>query len=252
MALDEVAGITAASGGPCTVRVYQWQPSTVSMGYGQSFDTIDHSLCRRSGIDIVRRPTGGGGIYHDEFGDISYSIAIPARAVSSDLLISYRTLCDPVFDALDSLGIAATFAESNQPALHEPACYLRAIDPAHDIVSKKGGRKICGNAQFRTREAVVQHGSITFARQVEDHLSVFSDHHIDEAAFRDRVTSIRAESGNDRETAVHTLESCLERWSGAVDGEWTADERKLARDIADNKYATDQWTIEREDPYSST
>ena len=44
MALDEVAAETAAAGGLRTLRVYQWEPSTLSLGYHQDPATIDCGL----------------------------------------------------------------------------------------------------------------------------------------------------------------------------------------------------------------
>jgi lipoate-protein ligase A len=91
MALDEIAAETAAEGGPRTVRVYQWDPSTLSLGYRQDEDTVAWDYCDREGISVTRRPTGGGGIYHDRYGDISYSIVAPADELPGDLMPSSST-----------------------------------------------------------------------------------------------------------------------------------------------------------------
>ena len=83
MALDEIAAETAAAGGPRTVRVYRWEPSTLSLGYQQEPATVDWEFCDREGISVTRRPTGGGGIYHDSHGDVSYSIVAPAAELAA-------------------------------------------------------------------------------------------------------------------------------------------------------------------------
>jgi len=62
MALDEIAARTAAAGGPRTVRVYSWSPSTLSLGYGQDPTTVDWEGCSKNGVSVTRRQTGGGGI----------------------------------------------------------------------------------------------------------------------------------------------------------------------------------------------
>ena len=244
MALDEVAAETAASGGPRTVRVYRWTPSTLSLGYRQDPETVDWGFCADNGVDVTRRPTGGGGIYHDAVGDISYTIAVPAGEVPGELLDCYELLCEPVVDAFGRMGVDAAFAEEKQSAIHQPACYLRAINPAHDILA--GGRKISGNAQYRQRDAVVQHGSLSYAPATESHLGVFAAS-LDADRFRERVTSIREQRGIDRETAVSALETALADWTDAVEGGWTEAELARARDLAEQKYASDRWTRERED-----
>jgi lipoate-protein ligase A len=245
MALDEVAARTAARGGPRTLRVYSWQPSTLSLGYHQDPDTVDWDYCDRVGIDVTRRQTGGGAIYHDEFGDVSYSIVAPAEEVPGDLLESYELLCRPLFDAFESMGIDAAYADEDRPALYQPACYLRALHPAHDVLA--GGRKISGNAQYRQRDSVVQHGSVTYARVPDRHLGAFDDPPGAEA-FRRRVTSVREQAGVDRGEAVDALETALGEWGDAETGTWTDAELDRARERARRKYATEAWTRERTDP----
>jgi lipoate-protein ligase A len=245
MALEEAAAEAVADGGRPVVRVYRWAPSTLSLGYAQESATVDWAFCEREGIDVVRRPTGGGGIYHDHAGDISYSIVAPADALPGDLAASYEILCEPLFDALDRLGVDAGFADEPAPAIHEPACYLRALDPAHDVAVD--GKKLSGNAQYRQRGAVIQHGSITFARAVEPHLGCFAAD-LDPERFRDRVTSIRAACGASRAEAVEALEAALADWAGAEEAAWTDTELDRAREISERKYATEAWTRERTAP----
>ncbi|MFW5918658.1 MAG: lipoate--protein ligase family protein [Halanaeroarchaeum sp.] len=246
MALDEIAARTAGDGGPRTVRVYTWSPSTLSLGYRQDPATVDWEGCREAEVDVTRRQTGGGGIYHDAFGDISYSIVAPAEELPGDLLESYEILMEPVFDAFDRMGVDASYVEAERPAVYEPACYLRALHPAHDVVVD--GRKISGNAQYRQRDAVIQHGSLSFARDPDRHLGVFADSGVEPSRFRDRITSIRAESDVDRSTAVEALETALADWAAAEDGVWTDEELAAARSLAETKYESVSWNRHREDP----
>jgi len=245
MALEEVAAETAAAGGPRTVRVYRWEPSTLSLGYRQDPATVDWAYCREQRVTVTRRPTGGGGIYHDARGDISYSIVASESELPGDLLECYELLCTPILEAFDRMGVDAAFADEEHPSIYEPACYLRGIHPAHDVLA--GGRKVAGNAQYRQRDAVIQHGSLSSDLAPERHLGTFGDP-VSSGRFRERVTSIREQSGIDREAAVAHLEDALAAWCGARVGEWTDDELERARDLAERKYATDRWTVEREDP----
>ena len=245
MALDEVAARAAAEG-VCTARVYRWEPGTLSLGYHQDPRTVDWAFCEREGITVTRRPTGGGAIYHDCRGDISYSVVAPAKALPGDLLDSYEILCEPLFDALEGIGMDAAFAKSERSAIYEPACYLRAVHPAHDVVA--GGKKLSGNAQYRQRDAVVQHGSLTFERRTERHLACFSDPDATPQDFDDRVTSVREQVDVTREAVVEALESTFADWSNAHEGNWEADELDAARELADTKYRSSAWAREGEDP----
>ncbi|MFB6157189.1 MAG: biotin/lipoate A/B protein ligase family protein [Haloferacaceae archaeon] len=243
MALDAVAAETAAAGGPRTARVYRWSPSALSLGYGQDPDTVDWAFCERAGVDATRRPTGGGGIYHDRDGDVSYSLVAPADELPGDLLDSYRLLCTPLLAALDALGVDAGYADAERPALYEPACYLRALHPAHDVVGPDG-RKLSGNAQHRTRDAVVQHGSLTHATRPERHLAAFRTD-VTPDAFRERVAGVDEYAAVDRADTVAALESALRGWTGADGGTWTDEELARARALATEKFGADDWVRRR-------
>jgi lipoate-protein ligase A len=241
MALDEVAAETAASGGPRTARLYRWRPSpgALSLGYAQKPETVDWAACERAGVGVTRRPTGGGGIYHDTAGDVSYSLAVPAADLPGDLLESYRLLCRPLLAALDALGVDAGYADAERPAVYEPACYLRALHPAHDVVGPDG-RKVSGNAQHRTREAVVQHGSLTHAARPERHLSVFETD-VTPAAFRERVGGVAEYVDAARAETVAALEAALADWTDAATGDWTDAELDRARTLVRERFGDDAW-----------
>jgi lipoate-protein ligase A len=243
MALDEIAAETAAAGGPRTVRLYQWEPSCLSLGYHQAPDTVDWEWCAAEGVDVTRRPTGGGGIYHDHDGDVSYSITAPRDELPGSLMDCYHTLLEPILAGFSALGVPVDFVSAERPALYEPACYLRALNPAHDLVvpGPDGERKVSGNAQYRQRDAVVQHGSITFSVVADRHLSTFVDPGVSPDEFAARVTGIDEHSDRSRQETVAAFETALSTWCDADEGSWTDDELARARERAEEKYAADDW-----------
>jgi lipoate-protein ligase A len=238
MALEEIAAETAAAGGPATVRVYTW-PDVLSLGYNQDPDTIDWGFCEREEVGVTRRPTGGGAIYHDHYADLSYSIVAPADAVPGDLMDCYRLFCEPVLDAFERIGVDASFVDAERDAVHQPACYLRALHPAHDIVGPDG-RKLGGNAQYRRKDAVVQHGSLSVSLRPERHCGCFADTP-DVDAFRERVGAIDEYVDVARSDVVESLRETLAEWVGAYEGNWSEAERTRARERAESKYTTDEW-----------
>ena len=254
MALDEVAAATASEEGLATVRTYRWEPSCLTLGYGQDPDTVDWAACERAGVDVTRRRTGGGGIVHDSYGDVAYSIAVPADDVPGKLLDAYHLLCEPILDAFARLGIDADYVEAAVPELYHPACYLRELHPAHDVVA--AGRKIAGNAQYRTRDAVVQHGSLSFSVDAGAHLDAFADPPVDPETFRERVVGMDELADIEREDAVAAVEASLAAWvearvgsdgPGSVDrdGSWTDAELERARELVEEKYRDDDWVRSR-------
>ena len=263
MAADEVATETVAAGGPATVRVYRWVPSTLSLGYGNDPDIVDWGFCEDVGVTVTRRPTGGGAIYHDSAGDVAYSIIAPVEAFPGDITESYRELLDPIIDAFERFGVDVTFADADRAAVWSPACYLRELDPAHDLVGPDG-RKIAGNAQYRTSDAIVQHGSLSFDVASEGHIECFDDSPVGPTEFEDHVcgalefveydpvveTSAMSLAGYDlqRSRFVGALEDALGEWADAEEGEWTEAETARAAEIADGKYRADAWVEDRIDP----
>ena len=93
-------------------------------------------------IDYVRRRTGGGAVYHDTYGELTYSIVVDEdhRLVSEDFLETYRKLCSGLVLGLRLLGIPAEFKPINDIVVH--------------------GKKISGNAQTRRMHVILQHGTI--------------------------------------------------------------------------------------------
>lgn len=238
MALESVAAETVADGGPATVRVYTW-PDTLSLGYGQDPETIDWEYCEREGIGVTRRPTGGGAIYHDRVADVSYGIVAPADAVPGDLMACYEQFCRPVLEAFDRVGVDAAFADDEREAVHRPACYLRQLHPAHDIVGPDG-RKLSGNAQYRQKDAVIQHGSLSVSLRPERHCGCFTAKP-DPDAFGDRVGAIDEYVDIERAAVVETLRSTLAEWVDADEGGWTDDELARARELAKEQFGAREW-----------
>ncbi|WP_254769118.1 lipoate--protein ligase family protein [Salinilacihabitans rarus] len=251
MALEEVAARTALEDDLRTVRVYSWEPSTLSLGYRQDAETVDWAYCEREGIDVTRRQTGGGGIYHDRYADISYTIVAPTAEVPGDLMDCYDLFCEPVLGGLGRMGVDADFAAAERDAIYQPACYLRDINPAHDVVAPASAgadaRKVSGNAQYRRRDVVIQHGSISYDLEPERHVGVFETD-VSAETFADRVTSVREQAGIDRAAAVDALADVLGEWCDADEGDWRPEEVAAARELAERKFGNEAWIREREVP----
>ena len=79
MAIDEVLLERVSEKlSPPTIRFYRWSPSAVSIGRFQSMEEeVNVERCRETGVDYVRRITGGGAVYHDNGGEITYSLVAP-------------------------------------------------------------------------------------------------------------------------------------------------------------------------------
>ncbi|MCH2453888.1 MAG: lipoate--protein ligase family protein [Halobacteriales archaeon] len=240
MALDVAAAQSIHNGGPPTIRIYRCKPSSISIGYAQRSTCINWEYCSKQNIPVVRRQTGGGGIFHDYVGDISYSIIAPVSSFPTDVSKSYRAMLDPIISTFKELGVSAELAGSASPALYAPSCYLREIHPAHDILVS--GKKISGNAQRRSNDVVIQHGSLTYKYDVDQFALVFSDFDINPDTIRDHVTSISEQTDLTREDSIDVLTNSFLTWSNAESGTWTPLELKQAEKIAQELFSSENWT----------
>jgi lipoyltransferase/lipoate-protein ligase len=147
MAIDE-AILTArvANRVPNTLRLYRWQPSAVSIGKNQNpQEELYLDNCRKMGIDIARRISGGGTVFHSATGEVTYSITAKTANVGKDIPAVYQRIYEAITDALRLLGIAADYntgSTKNCPNL------------------TVNGKKISGSAQTIRKGTVLQHGTL--------------------------------------------------------------------------------------------
>jgi lipoate-protein ligase A len=150
--LDEVA-----AGAAPALRLYRWKPPALSLGRFQPAEDVDDAACRRLGVAVVRRPTGGRALLHG--GDLTYAVALrrpdgPAGTVDA----VYRYLAAGLIAGLARLGVQAGVARHDGPA--GPVCF--ASQQGADL--RVGNRKLCGSAQVNRGGVVLQHGSILLHR----------------------------------------------------------------------------------------
>lgn len=231
MALDEACQeAVAAREVPATIRFYQWKPSAVSIGYFQSLqDEIDVERCREFGVDYIRRRTGGGAVYHDFDGEITYSVIAPESYLPRGITESYHEICGWIIDGLKAIDIDAKFK------------------PINDIVTGEREQKISGNAQTRRDGVVLQHGTILFEVDVKKMFSVLTvgrDKIADKmiAAVEERVTSIRRLKPDVTKDQVY--QALLTGFTAEKEitmGTWSEDELRRAEQIAEERYRSEDW-----------
>lgn len=165
MALDEALMEHAAAKNLATLRLYRWRPATLSLGYFQRHE--DRALhAASSQCELVRRSSGGGAILHDR--EWTYSLIVPeASELGRQPLPLYRLMHRAFIAAAISLApqLAGEISLCENPPRQAPRdepflCFQRRA--AGDVVLR--GSKIIGSAQRRRHGAVLQHGSVLFAR----------------------------------------------------------------------------------------
>jgi lipoate-protein ligase A len=163
MALDEALLDAVAEGAsPAVVRTYGWSVPTLSLGYFQPIARAEADP-RWRGAPIVRRPTGGGALWHDR--EVTYAAVIPAsHPLARRTADLYRAIHAAIAGLLVDIGLDAGRRGEAAPTGEKPFLCFADRD-AEDVVS--GPIKLVGSAQRRRSGAVLQHGSILLARSPE-------------------------------------------------------------------------------------
>ena len=249
MAVDEalLAGFVPQESLP-VFRLYGWHPPALSLGrYQQAAEVLDLPSCARHGIQVVRRITGGGVIYHAE--ELTYSIVCAPRHIPQARAVkeSFERLCGFILLTYRKLGLDASFAvEHTHPdvKLGGRADFCFAGKEEYDIVVS--GRKIGGNAQRRRKEVIFQHGSIPLQPCVSAALRFLRQ----TPAGLERSTASLAELGvavsaeHLKELVAASFRECFNVLLSP--DTLTGREQRSAEALRTGKYCRDSWNVSGE------
>lgn len=159
MAVDAALMEAAAATGRCCLRLYAWDPPTLSFGRNEPATTrYDRAAIERRGLAVVRRPTGGRAVWHHH--EVTYSVTAP-EATFGPLRTAYEEIHAMLADGLRLLGAKVALAAARPAAgVGAGACFASA---AGGEVAAESGGKVVGSAQVRESGALLQHGSVLLA-----------------------------------------------------------------------------------------
>jgi len=229
MAVDDALLTLCGRGqSPPTLRLFGFRPACLSLGRFQPAD----QLPRPAGLDIVRRPTGGGAVVHR--GDICYSIVLP---LSHPLAIggirqSYQRLARGLAVGLEALGLPPLSTDAaSRPSQRSGWCFEAAAPYELTLA----GRKLVGSAQARREGALLQQGSIRLGPEPME---------------ASQATSLQEALGRPvswDELAEALLRGFARAWGIEIHpGELTTEEEALARRLERECYANQDWTPARQ------
>jgi len=235
MAVDEsLLKLNAEGKSPNTIRFWRWLPSTVSLGCFQNVEReVDLEVAKKYGVDVVRRITGGGAVFHDHDGELTYSVICKQDDVPDEIIESYKLICGGLVLGFERLGLQAEFK------------------PVNDVLVN--GKKISGSAQTRRWGSVLQHGTVLIApdvRRMFELLKVSPEKISDKfiASVYERVTTVERELGKkpNFEEVREAMSRGFERSLGVKlsEGGLTSEELELAAKLK-LKYASDEWLRKR-------
>jgi len=114
------------------------KPSIIVGRHQNTIEEINRDYVREHGIEVVRRISGGGAVYHD-LNNLNYTIITKE---SEDRAFDFKSFSTPVINTLAELGVKAEFTGRND----------LEID----------GKKFCGNAQAYINGRIMHHGCLLF------------------------------------------------------------------------------------------
>ena len=240
MAIDE-AILTAriADKVPNTLRFYRWQPSAVSIGKNQNPEVeVYLDACKQLGIDVVRRISGGGTVYHNYQGEVTYSvIAKTADLGSADITSVYFKIYEAIQAALKLLGITADYSSGD--AKNCPNMTVK-------------GKKISGSSQAITRGVVLQHGTVLRTVDLPQMFTLLKLKNVGCSQAADiakgKITSVENELG--MAVTPEKVANVLAAGFASVlnlqfeIGKLTSYEMEFACKLCKKKYATNEWIFE--------
>jgi lipoate-protein ligase A len=245
MAVDEaVLRARIENIAPNTLRFYCWKPSAVSIGKFQSVENeVRLESCRKHGVDVVRRITGGGAVYHAADDEVTYSVVAGKEGLGAkDIAEVYARIYAGLAEAIEIFGLTADFNEGDAKV-----CPNLTVN----------GRKISGSAQSHKKGVVLQHGTLLLKVKLEEMFTFLrvpwakTCMEIVKIA-KHKITSINDEFGKDvspeeaRSALVEGFQKALN--VKLVDGKLAACERALAEKLCRGKYATDDWNFHGRGP----
>jgi len=164
MRLDEKIFNQYLNDGIGVFRIYSWERPSFTYGFSQDpKDEIDLARCQRDGVQVAKRITGGGILFHHD--EITYSFVCSKSDIGEPqgVFVAYRNICKFLMRFYESLGLVPAFAIETKGFKDKSAAHqlCSASHEKYDIVI--GDKKIGGNAQKRRRQVIFQHGVIPYS-----------------------------------------------------------------------------------------
>ncbi|WP_461207517.1 lipoate--protein ligase [Clostridium sp. DL1XJH146] len=205
--------------------LWQNEPTIVVGKHQNTIEEINLEYVKSKNINVVRRLSGGGAVYHD-LGNLNFTFIVDNHV---DEHFDFKKFTKPVIKALERIGIEACFNSRN------------------DLVIE--GKKFSGNAQYMKKKRMLHHGTLMFNSDIEElvrALSVSEDKIISKGikSVRSRVTNI-SDYLNEKIDVLQFKEILLKYLQEEIEifneYELTEEEDSKVKEIMNTRYKTWEW-----------
>jgi lipoate---protein ligase len=207
--------------------LYRNRPSIVVGKHQNTLAEINLPYVQEKGIEVVRRISGGGTVFHD-MGNLNFAFITTEKEGE---LVDYKRHTIPIIEAMKEMGLDVSLGKRNELLL--------------------GQKKISGTASHVFKKRALHHGTLLFSSEMEN-LSLALK--VKPGRFEDRaVKSVRSEVTNIREHLVHKIEvddfqkilfgSILENMEGAMKYKYSEDDLNEIIKLKKEKFSTWEWNF---------
>jgi lipoate-protein ligase A len=203
-------------------------PSIIVGNHQNTLAEINTEYVKENNIDVVRRLSGGGAVFHD-LGNLNFTF-IKNIDKSKDK-VDFSTFTKPIIDVLRNMDINANFEGRN------------------DIVID--GKKISGNAQHTNGNRMIHHGTLLFSSVMNDLSNALK---VNPLKFKDKaVKSVKSRVSNINDHMPEKIDVLTFRdrimdyivstHEGAYLYEYTDEDRKKINQLVEEKYGKWEWNF---------
>jgi lipoate-protein ligase A len=244
MALDEALAFSVRQGRHLpTLRFYEWDTLSVTLGYFQKYDEVNTDFCQKKDIPVIRRLTGGRAVLHGK--DLTYSFSTGDNDLTfgSSISLNYQKLSAAFLSGFKKLGLNAfmTQRKAKRDALRNPSCF-KSVSLAEITVE---GKKIVGSAQKRWSDGMLQQGSVMVDFDPSVMCEIFyhknTDMISDIGRIKDYTSSVTVSQIT--EALIRAFEETFDR--EFVNAEPDSYEYDMAKNLELQKYSSSQWNLIR-------
>ena len=244
MAMDEaISEAVRQRLSPPTLRLYEWDRPSLSIGYFQKMSDIDIDYCSKKKYPVVRRLTGGRAILHDS--ELTYSVSSlkDNSLFKGSLLENYKTISNAMISGLKLIGIEAemSFERKRSSVSKNPSCFHSVS--FGEITAE--GKKIIGSAQKRYSGGFLQHGSVLLNFDADILCRVLKENNTGE--FKDIGVIKDFNPGISFEDLKNSFKEAFEKELNIklISDDPTKFELNLAKELEQKKYSNREWNFKR-------
>jgi lipoate-protein ligase A len=215
--------------------LYRNEPSIIVGKHQNAFAETNYWFLKENKIDVIRRLSGGGTVFHD-LGNLNFTFIQNGR---EGALVDFVKFTEPIIQSLIKMGVQATRSGRN------------------DILVDNF--KISGNAEHVYKNRTLHHGTLLFSSKLDDLRQVLKNNH--EEYVGKAVKSVRSSVTNISKYIPHiNINEFIENIVSSVNSlysdtqfyEFNDHDLKEINALVKDKYATWEWNYGYSPKFSIT